>query len=161
MSLVTDIKVALLAKIDTTLEGLRDLNDPDDKPFFRLTNPQQVDRNNGLYYAKGYGVAYGPGANPQLENGCTTSWERIFSVILSKEYATTDHNFTLKDDLESQLMEEFIAVIKSLAADPTLGGICAKIDYVADSGIEQNRIDDRRYIELSFDLSVTYTESLT
>lgn len=150
MSRTIDVRDAILEKISTTLGNT----------YFRLMDPLAVDRNNGLYYAKGYGVAFGPGVNPNLTNGCEVSWQRLFNVLLSKEYATTDHNETLKDELEATLMEDFVTLIKAFSADPTLEGVCAKIEYVADSGIEQNRIDAKRYIELSFDLQATYTEPL-
>jgi len=153
MSSISTIYDNLLSLVSTAIGG-------SGEGYIELPNPYNLADNNQLFLKKGYGVAIGPGVGLELHVGCRISYERIFTVVLTKEMATTDHNITARTSFNKELIEDFVLVRRALEDDPTLSQACIKTQYTADSGLEFTATDTQRFISVSIDVIIQYEENL-
>lgn len=151
MSKISTIYDALIARLVAVL--------PSD--YHRLTNPYDIEDNNELYLTKGYGVAVGPGSRTDRLVSCQKSFERSFSIALTRQITTTDHNISDNEDIQKALLEDHFTVFSDLEKETTLSAICIKSEVDGDEGIEFVNLDVSRYYLMQIIVNTEYLEDLT
>lgn len=133
-----------------------------DTDYRRIPNPYVPESTNKIYLRRAWGLLVGPGVRVNEEIGCNlVTYERIFQVVMVRQITTTHHDLGQREALEKELMEEIIKLAHALEENPTLGGVCVKIDNNGDSGIEFFSVADLRYYSCSIDILTKYKEVLT
>ena len=149
MTKISDIYDALDTAVSTALGST----------YTRLPNPYSADENSELYLKRGYGIAFGAGANDRDSMGGIGSYIREFVVVLVNQVTTTDHNVDAREVLEKSFMEDHYKVWKALELDADLGG-SSLTTQVSDSGIEFAEGDRKKYFLSEFNVEVKYHETL-
>jgi hypothetical protein len=148
---VSQIYDALVALVGTTLTGYR-----------RIANPYLVERTaSQLVLMKGFGVSVGSGQETESSTGMVRGRERNFNVLLVNQVTALEQDATGHGSIEKALLEDFIALENAIELDLSLGGVCAKVDYTGDSGVQYLSGETGRFISISINFSVLYQETLS
>lgn len=150
MSKISSIHDAIVAAVTSVLPT-----------HHQLTNPYDPSDNNELYLTRGFGVGVGPGLRTDRNLSCQASWERSFSVLLTRQVTATDHNTTAQETIVKDLLEDHFLIFEELEKETTLSQLCIKSQVEADTGIEFVETDRSRYYLMQLDLITEYTEDLT
>lgn len=125
MTTVIEVFDELKASIDGCLTGYK-----------RLENPLIPEDNASNLWTKAYGIAIGPGGNPELFSKLKPSCTRDFSIILLHKITTTDNQFDRRDDQQKDIVNDMDKIKLCLEADPDLGELCTKAVLSSDTGVE-------------------------
>lgn len=128
----------------------------------QLPNPYIPEANNELFLSNGFGVAVGPGARTDRQISCQMSWQRDFTIILTNQMTTTDHNTDEREDITKSLLEDHFTLFDLLEKTTVSGTI--KTEIFSDSGItflEPEGEGLRRYLLMEIDVAAEYLEDLT
>lgn len=100
-----------------------------------LENPIIPEDNAKQLYKKSYGLAIGPGGNPELFTKDITSCQRDFSVVLINKVTTTKSQTDKRNEQQKDIMADIDAIKKCVDTDPDLNGLCTKAVLTTDSGV--------------------------
>ena len=110
-----------------------------------LENPIIPEDNAKQIYNKAYGLAIGPGANPELFTKEITSCERSFSIVLVNKVTTSKGQTDRRNDQQKSIMEDMDKIKKCVDTDPDLGNLCTKAAFASDSGVNFIDADRGKY----------------
>ena len=150
MSKISLIYDALVARCDSVLTD-----------YSQLPNPYDIEANNELFLSKGFGVAVGAGLRTDRLISCQKSWERTFSVILTNQITTTEHNIDANETIQKSILEDHFALFSDLEKETTLSQITIRSQVEADDGLEFVDLDDARYYAMQITVLTEYLEDLT
>lgn len=150
MSKISTIHDNLLALISTNLGS----------EYKKLPNPYIIDDNNELYLTKGYGLAIGPGARTDRLVSCRQSWQRDFTLYLTQQITTTDHNTDDRETIIKAMLEDHFTLFDALESDSTLSGSAIRAQMESDSGITILDLESARYLLLEIDVIAEYLENV-
>lgn len=128
--------------------------------YKRLPNAYQDDLNSDLLLRSGYSVGIGSANNSNRLINCKASIDREFTIKLIQEKISTDHDTTKGSNIEKDLFEDAIKLIKIVEKDPTLAGTATNARWLSDGGIEIVETENSRFFRLSLVFGVEYLESL-
>ena len=149
MTSISNIRAALETMIDGVVTG-----------YTKIANPYELEKISNVILRKGYGIAFGPGANTNREL-CQMSVDREFSVVLTREVAATEHDADGRETVEKAIFEDQHLIIKAIEADASVGGTASRGRYISDGGIEYVGIENSRYYALVSNFAIEYFEQLT
>lgn len=122
-----------------------------------LPDPYDLTQNPSLYLRHGYGVAIGPDANPETD--LSKMWyEQVFSVPLTIESYSVENATARVIDSQKELLENRHKVRKILESNQGMGGLSSKVSYLASSGIQLLVSGDLRFLTITLDFAVLYSE---
>lgn len=129
--------------------------------YDQISNPYSPDENCELFMQKGFGIAFGPGANSERQVGCKLSVKRTFDVILLNLCGTTDNNLADVENFQKTMHEDQLLIIKAIEKDPDLDATVGMIKFVDDSGLEFLETINNKFFLLQSTFMVEYFENLT
>lgn len=147
MSKATTIHTNLVTLLTTALST-----------YSRLPNPYAPSQNP-LNFARGLGVAIGAGSGRQLNTG-TYRFDRTYTVVLMNLMTAMEFDASGRASLETALVEDFYTVLRTIEGDNQLSGQAVKVDYVSDTGVQALAGEAARYLTISINFTVLYTEQL-
>lgn len=151
-----------MSKISTIREDLETIIDGLLTGYQKIPNPYELEKISNVILRKGYGIAFGPGANTNRQLGCQLSVDREFAIILTREVAATEHNAEARETVEKSIFEDQYLIIKAIEKDADLlGSSAANARYVSDNGLEYVGLENSRYFVLVSNFSTEYFENLT
>lgn len=151
MSAARDIKEAFNTVISTALTD-----------FMQLPDTLALDQNTNLHIAKGFSVLYGE-CNNITGNFCYGQdilLTRQYDIRLTYEYVPSyDENY--REDLESDLVDKSLLVIKGVYADNTLGDTCISALFIKDTGVQYliGEETTEQAITIALGFEVSYSEN--
>lgn len=125
MTNVCDIFDELKTVIDDCLDGYK-----------RLENPFIPEDNASNLWTKAYGIAIGPGGNPELLSKNKPSCTRDFVIVLIHKITSTDMAFDKRDDQQKEIAQDMDKIKVCLETNPDLGTLCTKAVLLNDQGVE-------------------------
>lgn len=128
--------------------------------FKRIPNPYFIDENNQLFLVKGFGIGIGTGHRQDLEL-CKLSWNRIFQVVLVQQIVTTENNISDRIDIEQAILESHHLVLNALETNSSLNGSDSKADVIGDTGLVFLTGDRLKYLSITIDVNILYSETYT
>jgi hypothetical protein len=126
MSVAQDIKEAFNSVVQTALSD-----------FKQLPDTLATEMNTNLHISKGFSVLYGE-CNNLTNNFCPGQeiiLNRQYDIRLTYEYVP-NYDESYREDLESELINSSILVVKAVYADTTLAGVCIHAQFIRDTGIQ-------------------------
>jgi len=126
----------------------------------RLPNPYAVDRNKEVYLERGYGLTIGP-ASGQRNILQKVTVSREFGLILTRKFRARPDDEEAKAEVEKELMEDQMLVIKDFEQNSNLNDSVTTVSYVSDSGISSVFPDKGQFLVLETTFQATYLEPLT
>lgn len=150
MSDITTIVTNLASVVSTALGAT----------YGRIANPYLPEENDQLVLSKGYGIAVGPGRDAQLYQGCRTSYERQFSVLLFNVLTAMASDATNRSAQDAALLEDFRLVRRALEQNQTLSGVAIRVNYAGDTGLVLSVGEAGKYLSIGIDFAILYEEAL-
>lgn len=150
MSKISQIHAALIARLEAVLPNYK-----------RLPNPYDIEDNNELYLSKGFGVAVGPGVRTDRLVSCQKSFERTFSILMTNQITTTDHNITANETIQKNILEDHFLVFSDLEKETSLSALTIKSEVDSDDGLEFVNTEAARYYLIQINVICEYLEDLT
>ncbi len=145
MSKIEEIYGLIITKLQSVLTG-----------YLRIANPYAIENNPAMILAKGYGLAIGPGVNTQRYVGCIQTWQRSFTIVVSRQLVNTENDATGKAIIEVAMLNAHEDLLTAFESDPTLGGVDIKAVITDDSGIQYLEGQDGKFLAIEMVLSVEY-----
>jgi len=150
-----------MSKISTIYDNLVVAVNGSLTDYDQITNPYAPDENCELFLDKGFGIAFGPGANSERQLGCKISIKRTFDVMLINLCGTTENNLDDIENFQKTMHEDQFLIIKALENDSDLSTSAAQIKFVDDNGLEFLETDRNKFFLLQSTFMVEYFENLT
>lgn len=126
----------------------------------RLPNPYQPEQNAEPFLAQGYGIMLGSAQENRAAQSSVGVKRRI-SVIQTRSFIALDSDPSTKESTEKTLIDDQMTLLKDLEVDFTLGGIVHSMTYSSDSGIAAVYANQKQFLKIETQFSMTYIESLT
>lgn len=149
MSKINSIISAMQSKIATALPA-----------YQKLSNAYNTADNAEALLFDGYGVTIGPATQDRMMPG-SIGVIRKFDFVLTKEVFATQNDEATKEAAHLELVNDQLAVLTAFELDFSLSGVCLKIEYDSDSGIQFVSNKNDKYLELKTTVSVQYIEAVT
>lgn len=108
----------------------------------RIPNPYAIESNSITFLKQGYGCAFGPAINTNLELNCDLTTDRTLTVLISRESFKTDGDYQGYVDVTQDLLDDLRSAIKYLETNTTLNDGHVICTYESDSGIQSLQGDD-------------------
>lgn len=132
--------------------------------YQQMPNPYAPQGNNQLVRVKGFGLGVGHGRGTFLE-APLRGRERTFNILLVNQIHHLEHDTAGVQARDKAVLEDMLAIEMALEANNQLGGLCVKVDYQDDSGIQllhevnaQTNETQAAYVSVSMNILVTYQE---
>ncbi len=131
----------------------------------QLSDAYDLAENDTQTLNKGFGIALGPGLNPELELSCRLSMRKQIIIPITRLLVAHQLEVDRKNDSMKLLMEDQFLLIKDMEKDPTLNSSNAitSVVYKTDGGVQSMGIEGKNdkwlFINTSFEL--LYFEDLT
>lgn len=149
MSKISEIREQLETLIEAAITGYK-----------QIPNPYEIEKTANVILRKGYGIAFGPATNTERQLSCQLSVDREFSIILTREVATTEHNNAGRETIEKAIFEDQYLLIKAIEKDSDLATKASRARYVSDNGLEYVGLENSRYFVLISTFATEYFENL-
>ena len=148
MTSVNQVFDAIEALVESCLDGYKML----ENPIIPEDNAKQI-------YNKSYGLAIGPGTNPELMTKDITSCQRDFSIVLINKVTTTKAQTDRRNDQQKSIMEDLEKIKVCLDRDPDLGNLCTRATLLSDTGINFIDADRGKYYLVEGTIDTLYFDN--
>jgi len=148
MTTTTEVFDALETLVEGCLVGYKML----ENPIIPEDNAKQI-------YNKSYGLAIGPGGNPELLTKSITSCARDFQIVLIHKVTTTKAQTDRRNDQQKAIIEDIDKIKKCLDTDAHLGTLCTKAVLTTDSGINFIDADKGKYYLVEGTISTLFFDN--
>jgi hypothetical protein len=149
MSNFSSLYDAIVLRLETVLPN-----------HMRLTNPYNVDQNPEGLLRQGWGLGLGSGSNTNRELSCRISIQRDFNIVLSRKFYAKESDVQNKADVEKQLFEDLILIVRDFCDNSALPGALGIVNYSSDGGIEQVFGEKDNYLVLRTVFTVEHLETI-
>jgi hypothetical protein len=146
---IEDIHTELCTLIETELAGYK-----------RFPNPYQIDANTFIHMTKGYGVAVGPGVDTERTLGCTSFYERVFTVVLVNKMTKLQNDTDSREMVERDLLVDHDTLRKAIYKT-TLDGNCIKATLSSDNGVQFIDADLQKFLAMELSVTIEYQDAVT
>lgn len=124
-----------------------------------LFNAYDMETNNELYLADGFGLGFGAIQEAEFVTGCLR-FNQDFIIPLSRKFYSLESDVEKRQDFEKELMEEAVTLIKNIARDVQLGGLASRVLFSGSPGIQQVFGESQQYIFISLTFNASFKENL-
>lgn len=129
--------------------------------YTRIPNPYNLGENDQNILRQGYGLALGPANNAKSELSCNMQIQRIFNVVVAREFLKLEHDVDGGQDVDKALMEDMRLVLRDFETYTSLNSGNVIMGYDSDGGIELLKAESRSFLFLRAQFTMKYFERLT
>lgn len=149
-----------MANFSLIYDGLITLIEAEIPTYSRLSDGYNLENNDELRLAKGYGLGIAEGLNTERYiTGSELTSSRVFILSLTRILSANETDAVGRATVEKSLFEDTFKIWKKLQITDHLGGVqITEAKYVDDSGIQFVFDDNTKVISMVSNISLEFFE---